>query len=216
MGSSIQKKLIVIIIMLCVTSVLAYVRMDSEDKTINKKPLRDAFTDLDGYRAFDQMQLGENIYDFLKLDDYTYNYFKKGENILSFYIGYYYTEDKVTAAHSPLVCFPAQGWMLDKPLFRKVSTQGHSVNFAEMEATLGNQKQLILYWFQTYLCSTPHTYMQKMYALYNRIMHNQGQNSFVRIAIPLDTLNREEAERFGTDFIQVFYPRFVEYIQNNG
>ncbi|BBO81316.1 EpsI family protein [Desulfosarcina ovata subsp. sediminis] len=216
MGNSIQKKLIVVILLLGVTSALAHVRGDTEAVRANKKPLRDAFTDLDGYRVSGQLQVEQNIFDFLKLDDYAYANFRKGKNSLSLYIGYYYTEDKVTAAHSPLVCFPAQGWMLDKPLFRQVSTQGHSVNYAEMEATLGKQKQLILYWFQTYLRSTPHTHMQKIYALYNRIMHNQEQSAFVRIAIPLDNLNREEAERFGTDFIRIFYPRFIDYIENNG
>ena len=216
MENTLQKKFIIVIILFCATIYLVYSQKGLDDWKITKKPLREAFNNLGSYIAYDQLYLEKNIFEFLKLDDYAYTNFRKGENTLSLYVGYYYTGDKLTASHSPLVCFPAQGWVFDNLRNRQISIEEFTVNFAEMEATLGSKKQLVLYWFQSYLNSTPHTYMQKLYAFYNRIVYNEQQNSFVRIAIPLQNINREEARSIGNAFIRTFYPKFVDYIENKG
>ena len=216
LGNPLQKKLIVIILLLCVTSVFSRVGKGDANKRKGGEPLRQTFNTITGYAVSGQLQMEQNLYDFLRLDDYAYMAYEKDGITLYLYIGYYYTEDKITAAHSPLVCFPAQGWVLDKAASHTITAKDHTVRFAEMEAVLGKRKQLILYWFQTYKTTTPHSHMLKLHALYNRMVHNEEQNAFVRIAIPMDDIERSESFRAGTDFIEAFYPRFLDYIEGEG
>ncbi len=46
---------------------------------------------------------------------------------------------------------------------------------------------------------------------YNKLMNNDEQHGFVRVAIPLTT-SYEESKTIATDFIKVFYPPFLDYI----
>ena len=203
----------VIILLLCVTSTLAHVRVSDAVRVEHKQSLKKVFSSIDGYSTHNHLKVEQNIYDFLNLDDYIYSIYNKNGIDITLYIGYYYTFDKISSAHSPMVCFPAQGWILNKPMFHTVSTGENTVNYAEMEVTLGKTKQFILYWFQAYRNTSPHSHMEKVYALYNRLVHKNGQNALVRISIPLENISREDALEVGNHFIRAFYPGFIRYIQ---
>jgi EpsI family protein len=94
--------------------------------------------------------LEENIYQFLDLDDYIFRTYEKDGVQITLYIGFYYTADKVSAAHSPLVCFPGQGWTITEPEYKQLKVGDHQINYAQIDATLGNQKELIVYWYQSH------------------------------------------------------------------
>lgn len=209
-----NKKLIVIILLFSISSGLTLIKRDADFKVIKKQSLKETFTSIDGYLIKRHLEVEPEIYNFLKLDDYMYTVYEKDEINFTLYIGYYFTAEKVSSAHSPLVCFPAQGWILGNLRSHSVSVDNNKVNYAEMEAALGNtNKVLILYWFQTYKQTTTHTLYEKIYALFNRLFQNEGQNAFVRITIPLNSISREDALKAGVEFIRSFYPKFIRYIE---
>lgn len=164
----------------------------------------------------DTVPLQEKYITALALDDYVYDTFAREGKTVSLYIGYYFTKDKVGAAHSPLVCFPGQGWTLSEKENRTVTVDGHAVHLAQMVAELNGRRELLQFWFQAYDQTSPGTFRQKINTLRTMLMHGRDDNAFVRITIPMDNHNLSEAARIGDQFIQSFYPVFLNYVTQQG
>ena len=171
------------------------------------------FPSLHSWDAHDKLLLSDSIVGALELDDYLNRNLTRGQDTVSLYIGFYATQKKVGAAHSPLVCFPGQGWNLSNFSNLKVQSGQHTVDLASMVIGKGEEQQLVLYWFQAYDQTSPGTFMQKVYLLRAKFVHAREDNAFVRVMIPFgQKRTKEEAQKIGVQFIQDFYPVFEKYI----
>lgn len=209
------RKLIILIICLILTSVLIY---QSPTSTAVKKQvsLRQAFQNINGWSTSGHSPMDTKIVEALELDDYISQNFSNGNNTISLYIGYYLTTQKVGAAHSPLVCFPGQGWVLSdikKGNIKLNPGRGESISYSVMTAERGLQKELIIYWFQSYNTTNPDTLSQKISSLYHKIRHHREDNAFVRISTPVQDKPLAECRETILDFIRSFYPVFLNYIK---
>jgi EpsI family protein len=174
-------------------------------------------TALDGagpwHRAGDQY-LRSDITSFLNLDDYLFRTFRRGNNTITLYVGYYKTAGKVGAAHDPMVCFPGQGWKLtgkrqgQSPLL----PLGKVINYSSMIAEREGERELVVYWFQAFDHTTTNTFAQKVSLLARRLSGGSEDNAFVRITTPLGERSTEEAMKTIQDFIASFYPMFYRYV----
>ena len=151
----------------------------------------------------------------LLLDDYLYRNYVNGDRVVSLYIGYYLTTQKVGAAHSPLVCFPGQGWMLSKAQSLTVATSRGDIQLEKMIAAKGGHRELLLYWFQSYDRSSSGTLMQKVNNFLSRFQDNREDNAFVRVTVPLSGAPENDALKDGIDFIKAFYPTFLSYVKSD-
>jgi len=208
-------KLIILILCFVLTSFLIYRTPTS--KGVNKQmPLSQALIDITGWTMSGYMPLNPKIVEALKLDDYVNKYYSDGNITISLYIGYYFTTKKVGAAHDPLVCFPGQGWVVSDTQKNKIVLNPktrYSVSYSSMVAQLGLQKELIVYWFQSYDKTNSDTFSQKITSLYQKIFHHREDNAFVRISVPFGEKSLAECRKAIFEFIQSFYPVFLDYIK---
>jgi len=158
--------------------------------------------------------LDDHIVSFLDLDDYVQTSYEKDGRGVSLYIGYYYTLDKVSAAHSPLVCYPGQGWKINQPQEHRFIVNQHAIHYAEVTAGRGEYQELVMFWYQAHEKTAPEVYSNKLNALLNKITKKKQEHAFVRISIPLGTSSPQEAEVIGKNFIAAFYPVFLNYINS--
>ena len=84
-----------------------------------------------------------------------------------------------------------------------------------MIVTRGENRQMVIYWFQSYDHSNADTFSQKLTSLYNRILHRKEDNAFVRITVGLDGKTEAEGTEIALNFIKTFYPQFLLYIKGN-
>jgi EpsI family protein len=151
--------------------------------------------------------------DMLKLDDYVFANFAGENQDVNLYIGYYYTAAKAYAAHSPLVCYPSQGWQIDThPKRSELAVGPHKIHYEEIVTSHGDQRELVLYWYQARLFTNTRTYQNKISMGYNKLVDNDQQHGFVRVSVPFKDDPYEKVKKAATDFIQAFYPHFVTYI----
>ena len=145
-------KLIILIICFALTSIVIYRTPTS--KGVNKQiPLTQALSDIKGWVMSKYTPLDPRIVKSLELDDYANQNYSNGKNTISLYIGYYLTTKKVGAAHDPLVCFPGQGWLVSDKQKDKIVLNPKprdSISYSSMMVQRGSQKELIIYWFQSY------------------------------------------------------------------
>ena len=216
MGQISHRKIIILALCFVLTSVFVYWKAPSIaiEKNIS---LKQALADIYGWENNGFSSLDQKIVDALELDDYVNQSYTKRQDIVSLYIGYYLTTKKVGAAHDPLVCFPGQGWVLtDKKSGKLILNQetDSSLSYFSMIAQRGQQKELIIYWFQSYDQTNPDTLSQKISSLWGKILNNREDNAFVRITTPIGGKSISESQETIFKFIQDFYPVFLEYVRS--
>lgn len=168
-----------------------------------------------GWENVQDTPMGQKVVDALELDDYIFRVFRKGNNTLTLYVGYYLTSKKVGAAHDPMVCFPGQGWILttQKEPEQFPAVDGVTIPYSTMIAEKEGKKELVVYWFQAFDQPYPTTFPQKVGLLKQRLVGGGEDNAFVRITISLEGQSVEVAQQVVNDFVHSFYPGFLRYVR---
>lgn len=208
-------KIIILIICLALTSILIYLRPSSK-AVQNKVTLNQVLSELEGWRSSGLIELDPRIVNSLELDDYINQSYSNAKDAISLYIGYYLTTKKVGAAHDPLVCFPGQGWVVSDRQKRKIilnTNPGDSISYSSMIVQRGMQKEVLIYWFQSYDKTNPTTFSQKITSLWQNILHQREDNAFVRISISVGEKSLSECRETIFEFIRSFYPVFLNYVR---
>jgi len=208
-----QRRILVVIACFLVAAVVVY---RQPDVTPAKKglSLEKSLAGIDGWRNSGVVPLDTKIVQELKLDDYVNNQFSRGRDRVSLYIGYYLTSKDVGAAHSPLVCFPGQGWLLSKFEEKTVQVGENDISLMTILASTPQKKELLVYWFQAFERTSPSTFWQKIYVLLSKYSRKREDNAFVRVTVPMDEMSEKEAYETGVRFIKAFYPVFLSYVRD--
>lgn len=212
MGYSFRIKIILVILILGGVSVFIHVKPKT-DQNITIIDLAEYLRNIDGWEYAQDIYLPDNIVKALDLDDFLHRIYKSADIYISLYIGYYHSNKKIGAAHSPLVCFPGQGW--DYTYKKNLSVQAgkDTLNIAKLLISKGEEKQLVLYWFQAYDKTTSSTFTQKIDLFLSRLVQQKEHNAFVRIMLPLnESMDEEKAMQTSIEFIRSFYPQFKKYM----
>jgi EpsI family protein len=215
MGQIGYKKIILMTLCFVVTAFVIYQKPTSR---VNEKKtsLNTALKDIKGWQSYEQIPIDNKIVNELKLDDYVNQQYVDGNESVFLYIGYYKTTKKLGALHDPLVCFPGQGWNVSdtkKSQWILNPDTGEKISFSSMIVTKGSQKELVIYWFQSYDEATPDTFSQKVTSFWKRIRNKGEDNAFVRITVYMGDKDALESSKTIFNFVRVFYPVFLDYIK---
>ena len=178
--------------------------------------MQDYFADIAGYTTLRNIPLEESAFAMLDLDDYVFADYAGKDGKVNLYIGYYYSANKAYSAHSPMICYPSQGWEINQqPVRHSLNVGPHIIQYEEIITSLGTTKELVLYWYQAYQQTNIQVYKNKLDMGYNKLMHNNEQHAFVRVSVPFSDLTSDKAHQSAIDFMQVFYPQFLRYIEDD-
>lgn len=212
MGSISRPKLILLTVLFALTALLVY-KGPSSRASKKSMPLAKALSSIPGWTMVGNSPLDSEIVTALKLDDYINASYSNGKDVVSLYIGYYLTSKKVGASHSPLVCMPGQGWAVSEKNIPPLTVKTHEMHIAGMVIERGEEKELILYWFQAAEATSSGTFLQKLYALWAKALKHGEDNAFVRVSIPMEKYSFSQAQEIGSAFIRNFYPLFLSYVR---
>jgi EpsI family protein len=215
MGPILRQKVVVLVLALVLTCFVIY-GMPHPEPVRKKSSLRQNLLNIEGWRGGETVPLDAEILKALDLDDYANQGYSNGQGSVFLYIGYYLSNKKIGAAHDPLVCFPGQGWVtsnIEKRVFTLDPVRRESVYSSVMTVQKGMDKQLIIYWFQSCDLTASSTFQQKLNAFWNRLRQGREDNAFVRLSISLQDKSLNEANDLGYQFIQSFYPVFLNYVR---
>ena len=211
MGNRIEIKLVVLIGVFLITCIFIYNK--KETPKLNKPALKQHFQSINNYKTIRHIELEDNALKMLKLDDYIYADYEGPNGKINLYIGYYYTANKAYASHSPLICYPSQGWEIKKkPTTHTLKVGPYTIHYEEIITSLGEETELVIYWYQSHLLTNTQIYQNKIDMGYNKVLNNGEQHAFVRISVPLASTSSKNVEQVATAFINAFYPQFVDFI----
>lgn len=180
----------------------------------NKK-FKQVLAKIPGWSVVSFDPLDKRIIKTLKLDDHINVTYTDGKDNVSLYIGYYFSNKKIGAAHDPMVCFPGQGWTVlgnEKGKIEVDHSNSSAVKYSSMIVSKGGRRELVIYWIQSYDCSSSDTFSQKFHAFLNNFSSHAHGNAFVRVTVNLKNTSLDQAQKVCEKFIKAFYPVFLTYI----
>jgi exosortase D (VPLPA-CTERM-specific) len=173
----------------------------------------------------------EGIYlDALKLDDYLLaNYTNesvgaladsrpRGAGPVNLYIAYYSSQRKGEAVHSPRSCLPGGGWQLRE--FGQRTVPGVKINGQVLRVNrtlieLGNQRELVYYWFQQRGRIVTNEFAVKWYLFWDALRLHRTDGALVRIIALLPPgSNIAAADGTLVDFASRVAPELNRFIPN--
>jgi exosortase D (VPLPA-CTERM-specific) len=162
----------------------------------------------------------EGIYlDTLKLDDYVLaDFVNDGGQPINLYISYYNSQRKGEAVHSPRACLPGGGWQFrefDQRDLPAVRFNGRTLRVNRTVIELGNQRQLVYYWFQQRGRIMTNEFAVKWYLFWDAVTRHRTDGAMVRLiaAVPHDG-DEAAADRQLTEFASRIAPDLSRYIPN--
>jgi EpsI family protein len=125
----------------------------------------------------------------LRATDYLLRDFSgPGGRRANFYVGYYATQRDGASYHSPLNCLPGSGWMLSEP--GKVTLplpDGSSFTANKYVIQNGDNKSLMLYWYQGRGRAVASEYWGKIYTVIDSVRLRRSDGALVRVTVPFSS-----------------------------
>jgi exosortase D (VPLPA-CTERM-specific) len=155
----------------------------------------------------------------LKLDDYLLaNYVDDAVAPVNLYIAYYNSQRKGEAVHSPRSCMPGGGWQLHdfgQRTLSKVTVNGRPLRVNRTLIELGNQRQLVYYWFQQRGRVITNEFAVKWYLFWDALTRHRTDGALVRLIVALPGgANEAAADRRLTDLAGRVVPILTQYVPN--
>jgi exosortase D (VPLPA-CTERM-specific) len=162
----------------------------------------------------------EGVYlDQLKLDDYLLaDYLTESGRSVNLYLAYYSSQRKGEAVHSPRSCLPGGGWQLrdfEQRSLSNVWAEGRPLRVNRTVIELGDQRQLVYYWFQQRGRIITNEFAVKWYLFADALTRHRTDGALVRIITALPPGGNEAAaDQVLADFAARLAPQLPRYIPN--
>jgi EpsI family protein len=132
---------------------------------------------------------------------------------LDLFVGYFPTQRTGTSIHSPKNCLPGSGWAPIESKYVNLSLLGHQYLVNEYIVQKGEQKQLVLYWYQAHGRLVANEYIAKFYLIADSIRMSRSDAALVRIATPIVAGEGvAEAEKRALQFAHALMPNLSGFI----
>ena len=151
----------------------------------------------------------------LNADDYLSRNFESHGRIASFYVGYFASQRSGATYHSPLNCLPGSGWTMSDGA-RITISQGSNGNLFEANRYVvanGNERGLMVYWYQGRGRTTPSEYWGKIYTVLDSIRLHRSDGAMVRVMVPLRN-SPAEAERAAVELASEAASQLPAFVPN--
>lgn len=150
----------------------------------------------------------------LRADDYLSRTYALPDGLAaSFYVGYYATQRTGATYHSPLNCLPGSGWEMNEPASVTITPADGSPSFEANRYIIqnGDDKQLLIYWYQGRGRKLASEYWGKIYTVIDSIRRRRSDGAMVRVMVPVGR-SEEQALKAAADLAAQVTPVLPGFI----
>jgi EpsI family protein len=169
-------------------------------------PLSTVPAQLGSWTMIQEGVIEQEVQEVLKADDlltrvYTNSQWHVGANL---YIAYFRSQRTGQAPHSPKNCLPGSGWVPSESGTVEIAIEGQpkpiEVNRYIVER--GEDKSLVLYWYQTPYRVIASEYAAKIYLVADAIRYNRTDTALVRVVVPVVNGDEQRADEAAAHFVR--------------
>lgn len=147
----------------------------------------------------DEQELGQAELDVLKLSDYVMaNYRHPDGDLVNLYVAYYASQRSGASVHSPRACLPGGGWQILESRVVElpdVLPDGAPLAVNQLIIGMGEQRQLVNYWFAQRGRNLTNEYLVKWYIFWDSLTQRRTDGALVRLVTPLGDPSKDDAAR---------------------
>ncbi len=178
-----------------------------ERKAFSEFPMR-----VDG-RNVSQYEFEQDVIDILKPDDYFVgNYLSQQEQPVGLYMVYYSQQRDGSAVHSPKVCIPGGGWIVEDSTVIEFPVQDSSLAVNRVLIKKGDRKQLVYYWINQMGVNYTNEYFARISLIKSAIADNRSDGALIRVNMIVEGNNLAEADDMLQSFVQAASLHLPEYL----
>src|SRR6266436_8246046 len=180
---------------------------------VSRRNLKDFPAQVGSWRQVgDDLRFDDETEKVLRADDYLSRNFVSNGHTASFYVGYYATQRNGASYHSPLNCLPGSGWIMSDPAQVTITLpDGRAFAANRYLIQNGDQKDLLVYWYQGRGRAVASEYWGKVYTVLDSVRLRRSDGAMVRVTIPIDK-SEAASLQMATDLAAsatVVLPQFV-------
>lgn len=150
----------------------------------------------------------------LRADDYVSRNFESNGRMASLYVGYYATQRNGATYHSPLNCLPGSGWVMsDGGRMTITPAAGPSFEANRYVIENGNQRALMIYWYQGRGNALASEYWAKIYTVFDSVRRRRSDGALVRVMAPLGN-SPAESEKSAIDLASQVAAQLPAFVPN--
>jgi len=157
----------------------------------------------------------KEVQDVLKADELlTRSYVSLAQQMSAhLFVAYFRSQRTGQAPHSPKNCLPGSGWVPDLQDEVKIDIPGRSqpIEANRYVVAKGDQKSLVLYWYQSRDRVVANEYKAKFYVVADALRYNRTDTALVRIVVPVIDGDLDRSQKAAIDFVQSFYNPLREH-----
>jgi EpsI family protein len=185
------------------------------EASVARKSLKDFPAQLGSWEQLGrELRFDDETETILRADDYLARNFKSNSHVVSLYVGYYATQRTGATYHSPLNCLPGSGWVMNEGGDIKVTrADGSSFKANRYVIQKGNERALVIYWYQGRGRSVANEYWDKMYTVFDSVARRRSDGALVRVIAPIET-STGDAEKLASDLASQATKELPAFVPN--
>lgn len=199
-------KMLTVILLLQVAMVYGFTRTEVVPQN---RPLSEAPAQFGSWVLRQEGVVEKEIQDVLKADELLTRSYASSEQGIGahLFVAYFRSQRTGQAPHSPKNCLPGSGWVPSLSDIVNVSIPGRSepIEVNRYVVGKGEQKSLVLYWYQSRDRVVASEYRAKFYVIADALRYNRTDTALVRVVMPIVDNDVERSNKAAVDFIQSFY-----------
>ncbi len=176
------------------------------EATVARAPLGTLPLALEGWQGRAAAPLAKDVVAVLGVDDHVYRIYARDGVPVNLYAGYYNSQRRGDAIHSPQNCLPGAGWQPVESSLVDLETAGGTVRVNQYVIQKGLQKQVVLYWYQGRGRVIANEYANKALLMWDAATRRRTGGGLVRIITPV-TSTTAAASRQAADFAAALLPQ---------
>jgi EpsI family protein len=169
----------------------------------------------------DEQVLEQGVVEYLRPDRYLIRDYRMVNRAAAanLFIAYFKSTESGYGPHSPRVCLPGSGWLVQDSRSLNLAVPGRPdgipVNQYYMEKS--GQHILVLYWYQNTRRIWSNEGTSRLYLAPDLLRYHRSDASLVRVTLPLgEDWPREKAFQYSADFVRQLFPQLVECLTKAG
>jgi EpsI family protein len=178
------------------------------EKVAESRPLHDIPTTIGNWKILQEGVVDAETEALLKADDtLSRSYINTSDRqTANLFVAFFKTQRAGAAPHSPKVCLPGSGWMPMESSVISMAIPGmdDSIPVNRYVVSRGDEKSLVLYWYQTPKRVIANEYAAKFYTIVDGVRYHRSDTSLVRIVVPVLSTDAA-AEAVAVQFAQAIF-----------
>lgn len=183
------RSIVLSLVLLCLAGLMPV--LTPPERVSKSRPLRDIPVTIGNWARLQEGVVDEETQALLKADDTLSRSYVNASNrqVADLFVAFFKTQRAGAAPHSPKVCLPGSGWtpMESSGVTFVIPGRDEPISVNQYVVARGEDKSLVLYWYQTPRRVIANEYAAKFYTIVDGVRYHRSDTSLIRIIVPVTT-----------------------------